>query len=125
MFRVRKFLSILAPMVILAALAYPCWYGSLYGRREAYKLFERVGIMTPGGALGGQILGHNYQRSPDWAHLVAIGTSGVLAFTPALLAAIGAHRALTRASRRTRCGRCGAVLEKLASAQCPACKEPL
>lgn len=109
----------------MVALAYPCYWAGLYGRREAYKLFERVGIMTPGGPLGGQILGHNYQRNPEWAHVVAIGATGTLAFSPSLLAAIGVHRALTRGSRRTRCGRCGAVLEKLASAQCPACKEPL
>ena len=118
-------LAIAVSLGVMVALAYPCHRAGLYGRREAYKLFERVGIMTPGGALGGQILGHNYQRNPEWAHVVAIGATGTLAFSPSLLAAIGVHRALTRGSRRTRCGRCGAVLEKLASAQCPACKEPL
>lgn len=118
-------LAIAVSLGVMVALAYPCYWAGLYGRREAYKLFERVGIMTPGGALGGQILGHNYQRNPEWAHVVAIGATGTLAFSPSLLAAIGVHRALTRGSRRTRCGRCGAVLEQLASAQCPACKEPL
>lgn len=117
----RRFFTILVPVCLFALAAYPSWYGSLYVRREMYRLFELVGIMHAGGDLGGQLLGFNYQRHPEWAHYGAVFVSGVVAFAPAVLGAVYVRRRMSGAAYETRCGGCGRVLRGLSEPRCPHC----
>lgn len=120
---VRWTLALGASLAAFVVLAWPCGVAHLWVWRESLRLAEFVGIMDPGGALGGQILGHNSQREPAWVHGVAAGVGALLAYTPALAVAILVlHMAAGRRTPRpTLCGGCGSVLRGLTEARCPKC----
>ena len=105
-------------------LAWPSWRLWLLCTRELYRLFELAGIMNPG-QLGGQILGYNFLRDPQWTHVVVRSAAAAIAFAPALAVSFWIRTRLDRASGATRCGACDAVLKNLTSCACPTCNQPL
>lgn len=109
-----------AAVAIYAALAYPGARVQMLCVREGYRLSELVGIMDPGGALGGQILGFNYQREPGWVHRVLWTLGAAAGYGPGLVAALGAA---TPGVWRgvTMCGRCGRWVRGVSGGRCPHC----
>ncbi len=96
--------------VLYGAASYHIQLASLYLLRETYRLCEAVGVMAPGGSLGGQVLGFNFQREPAWVHPVARSAATVMATTPALVAALLTYHRLAfgrLGCRATLCGACG------------------
>jgi hypothetical protein len=109
-------------VLLFALLAYPSLWAELYLRRELLRLGELTGLLTPGN-LGGQILGYNYLRNPEWYHWFAGGISGALGYAPAFILSLLLMRRITGAHRVSHCGACGAALRALTLPVCPACKE--
>jgi len=110
--------------LLFALLARPAWMLSLLVRRECFRAADLAGLSDPGGSLGGQILGYNFQREPAWVHDAGAFLGGVAAF--ALIVPVCASLFL-RASgltRRTRCGACGAALT-LENLRCRRCGNDL
>ncbi|HYE03830.1 MAG TPA: hypothetical protein VD963_11435, partial [Phycisphaerales bacterium] len=123
--RTRPILAWLLAGLVAVALAYPSYWLSLYTLRELYRLFELVGLMDPRGPLGGQLLGHNFQRHPAWVHWVAGGLAAALGFAPALALSFALARRAAGRARPTLCGRCGGALRGLGEPRCPRCADPL
>ena len=108
-------------LVLFAVLCGPASIARLYVVRETYRLAELLGVMDPQGALGGQIMGFNYQREPAWAHWATWCIGTLVAFGPVVLVTLGAATAGVIGTRHTLCGGCGSVLRGLAEPRCPRC----
>ena len=120
----RRWLCLALALVVFGLLAWPSWWLWLWCTRELYRLFELVGIMNPG-QLGGQILGYNFLRDPQWTQLVVRSAAAAIAFAPALAISFWLRTRLDRAPGATRCGACDAVLKNLSTCACPNCNRPL
>jgi hypothetical protein len=92
--------------------------------RETLRTAERVGIMDPKGNLGGQILGFNYQREPEWVHGAGRFVAAAVGYGPAVVVSM---LVLQRVScgrigwRDSVCGRCGTRMRGLSEPRCAAC----
>ena len=120
----RRWLCVASGLVVFGLLAWPSWRLWLLCTRELYRLFELVGIMNPG-KVGGQILGYNFLRDPQWTHVVVRSAAAAIAFAPALAASFWLRTRLERVPCPTRCGACDAVLKNLTTCACPKCNQPL
>jgi len=117
----RTLLAIGTGAAVFAALAYPSQLLTLWCTRELFRFFEAVGIMNPNGPLGGQILGFNYQRQPEWAHWAAGGMASAAGYGAALVGSILIIRRVSGASRATLCGRCGSRIKNAKEMRCASC----
>lgn len=107
--------------VYFGAVCPPCATARAYVVREGYRLAERVGLMDPGGALGGQIMGFNYQREPVWVHWAVWIGATLIVFGPVVAGALALATPGGVRARATLCGRCGSTLTDLAEPRCPRC----
>lgn len=114
-------LRLAAGLGIFVALCYPCAVARLYAVREGFRLAEWVGLMDPTGALGGQVMGFNYQREPVWVHWVVWMVATLLVFGPVVVGVLAVATPGAVRARATLCGRCGSVLRGLAEPRCPRC----
>lgn len=123
----RAILGVLAGFVVMAAAAWPLRRAELLLRRETLRAMEAAGIMDTDRGLGGQIMGYNYFRHPEWAHWVAGIASAAVAFAPGVLPGLLVMRRIGGLGQRgvTRCGACRKVLRNLTEPRCPHCGEGL
>lgn len=77
--------------------------------------------MHPGGELGGQIMGHNYQRKPAWVHPILWGGASGAAFAPVILVCLTIATPGALGPGPTLCGSCGAVMRRCTEPRCPRC----
>jgi hypothetical protein len=124
----RPLLGILGAAAVFLLLAYPCFILNLYCLRECYRLATLAGLLDPSAGLGGQILGFNYARNPEWVRSVCGVVATLIGFAPAVTAGLWIFERVARGPihwRATICGRCGDVLHGLQKPKCPACGSPL
>ncbi len=110
--------------VALLALARVFAGASNIVQRECYRAAEAIGIMSPNGPLGGQIAGFNYQRSPEWVHVVAEFVASLVAFLIPVIAGLLIFQRLALGPlhlRATLCGHCGSRLHNLKTPACHCC----
>jgi len=113
-------LGLVLAAALCGATTHPVQTAAHYLLRETYRLCEAVGIMRAGGPLGGQVVGFNYQRRPEWVHPVARSATHAVAMTPALVFALLIyHRAAfgRLGLEQTLCGACGRA--RRADGPCP------
>jgi hypothetical protein len=125
MARLRPALGFLAGAALFAALLFPSRWLELRAVRELLRGAEAAGLMDLSGGLGGQILGYNYYRKPEWVHWAVWVLSAAAAYAPALACSLLLAQRIGGGSAHTRCGRCDAVLKGLTEPRCSACGEAL
>lgn len=103
-------------VIALAAALYPLRWLHLLCHREVLRLCTLAGLLDPSRGLGGQIMGYNYPRYPEWVHWAAsvVSTALVLGSALALVVLVGRRRG-------TICGRCASVLRIPSGGRCAAC----
>jgi hypothetical protein len=113
---------VLAGAALFAAAASPSFWLSLVGMRETYRLAEMTRVMDRSKGLGGQVLGYNYLRSPEWVHPLARASGAAAGFGPALIASLLLFERIAHGPLRvTLCGNCGRRLRGLTEPACPFC----
>lgn len=120
----------LLPCLLFLLLILPAKYSILYLTREGLRLATSLGIMDKENGLGGQILGYNYFRHPDWAHwLIGFLAAAIALGIPFACCLLLAHRIKSRRGSPTFCGVCGTNIDSRGGCiltphglQCPACK---
>lgn len=130
--RVRWFWRLPATVAVFAGLlwAIQAWHWDLLARRELYRAGMTLGFIPKStGAYRYQVMGLNVPQPPEWVEWsVSIGTV-LIAVAPAFLITTGLYHWMTfcgvAGDGKTRCGRCGGVLEGLSRPYCTHCEEPI
>ena len=127
--RARRLSAAMAALCVFAVLMYPSQRLALYLRREMLRSAEALGLMDKGRGMGGQIMGYNYYRYPEWVYAVSEVTSAMLGFGAAFCLSIVVLRRVGGCVGATRCGVCGknidlsgGVLLVEGGIACPCCK---
>jgi hypothetical protein len=110
--------------MVIAVLAIASERPHLLVMREVLRAADWAGLVDRGGGLGGQILGYNFLRNPEWVREVARVVAAAVGFGPALVAALLVMQRVGLGPigwRDSVCGKCGARMRGLSEPRCAAC----
>jgi hypothetical protein len=123
---VRPICALIAALVLFLILQSLCFDLYLIARREVFRAAELVGIMDANGDLGGQVMGFNHQRYPQWVYPAGRFTAAVAIYGPVLILSLLTLHRIDRGTlglRSTLCGKCGSTMKSLTEPRCTSCRE--